>query len=500
VEVVIDHAYGTVTITRRGQIDIEKPGKTHSITTNDPVSVVVTKTNTALFIIQHTTESPENVTASALKSFLAQSKPYLVDLGSAALNALGTVKVFGFAGAYTLSDSLDLLRQKLSNGVLVHATSVSNSLQRLNALLFYSPSSVRVIELKTMETLRHLDPTVREQFYRERDAFKDLLLSVHAFSDVSLARYNVSDSLISCWEQLNSELGALELQTAISSNLQQTLLYTLQTDNPASTRARLKPNASNIDSLVRELKKVDTFIAYGNKLISEAGRALDEKDANLRVASEVEHIAQRTAVAECEVKLPDIKPDFEKDQILHIKICQSEVAKRADFPALSDVEYDIRVQSEPGFRASLGIGLAGWFGPTFNDYAAFQVSQTSYVIGRKAPDLSRFRYVATLSILFNWLDWTSKHNSALWFPEITIGPANDLEGLGVGAAYAIGKVKIGLGALWVKHIELDGQTENQTIPSASALRTRKTYGRFWNDPKLYLSISVFDIPPFIISK
>jgi hypothetical protein len=359
---------------------------------------------------------------------------------------------------------------------------------------------VRVIELKTMETLRHLDPSNREQFNLKRDAFRDYLLSVHAFEDPLFERYTTSDSLISCWEELNSSVGALELSIARASNLEQTLLFALQAGNLTSVKARLRPNVSNVDSLVREVKKIDDLLKYENTFVSEAARALNEKDANLRTASEVAQIARATAKAKCEMTLSMLKPDFEKDQVLHVTICQSEVAKRANFPAQSDEQFTITVQSQQGFRATLGLGLAGWFGSTFNDYTTAQLNATQYRIIRRAPDLSRFRYVATLSILLRGLDWTAKGNTALWFPEITIGPANDLEGLGLGAAYAFGKVKIGLGALWVKHVELDGQSENDIVPSASALRTRKTYGRFWNDPKLYLSIAVFDIPPFIISK
>jgi hypothetical protein len=502
VEVTIDHARGKVTIKNGGTVKTEM-GKDFTITSNDPVSVMITNTNSALFDIVTTTERKENGTATAVKSFLDKSKPYLIDLGSAALNALAPVakSVFGFgATTYTLSDSIKLLYEGLTQKVLPEGTSVSQSLQHLNELLFYSPSSIRVIELKAMETLRHLEPSNREQFERERNVFKDHLLSGHAFEDTSFSRYTVSDSLIACWETLNTSSGMLQLQTAKTLDLQQTLLYTLQTETQASLRARLRPNSMNVDSLVKELKKIDQWLTNETKLITEASRALDEKGANLTAASEIEKIARATALAIREKKLATTKPDFENDQVVHVTISQSDVSVWASFPEQTDVQYNFTIQSDPGFRATLGLGLAGWFGSGFSDFAAIQTGASQYQIMRKAPDASRFRYVATLGILFRKIDGIIQNNTALWFPEITIGPANDLEGLGIGAAYAFGKVKIGLGALWIKHVELDGQLENQFIPSASALRTRKTYGRFWSDPRIYLSIAVFDIPPFIITK
>ena len=148
----------------------------------------------------------------------------------------------------------------------------------------------------------------------------------------------------------------------------------------------------------------------------------------------------------------------------------------------------------------LAFGLVGWIGSTFGDYVAVQLGSSQYQITRRPPDFTRFRFVATLSILLQKPEWIFKNNSKLWFPEITVGPANDIEALGLGAAYQIGSVKIGLGGLWIKHVELAGQIENQIIPSASALRTTKDYGRFWHDPRLYISLTISDIPPFIAPK
>jgi hypothetical protein len=501
VNVSIDHAHGKVTIAAPGEPESGARGTKHTITTNDSVTITITNTNSALFDVAVTSERPENETVGAEKKFLEMSKPYLIDLGSAALNAVGSViKKQRGEETYSISDSIDTLRQRLSQGVLPRAISVSLSLQRLNDLLFNAPFSVRVLELKAMEELRRLDPTNRTQFTLERERFRDMLLKSRAFPDTTFGRYIAPDSLLSCWAQLNTSLGALALHTASAEDLQQTLIYTLRASDSTSVKARLKPGASSIDSFRQAVKQNDPLLAYANKLISEAGRALDEKDANLRTAAAVELISRQTAQASCEARLCVVRPESGKDQIVHIKISQSEAARLADFPAQSEEEYVFTIQPERPFRAELAFGLVGWIGSTFGDYVAVQLGSSQYQITRRPPDFTRFRFVATLSILLQKPEWIFKNNSKLWFPEITVGPANDIEALGLGAAYQIGSVKIGLGGLWIKHVELAGQIENQIIPSASALRTTKDYGRFWHDPRLYISLTISDIPPFIAPK
>lgn len=79
-----------------------------------------------------------------------------------------------------------------------------------------------------------------------------------------------------------------------------------------------------------------------------------------------------------------------------------------------------------------------------------------------------------------------------WAPEITIPAASEVKSIGLGVALSLGNVKLGAGSLWVRHVGLLGQRDGAIIPSASELRTGDVYG----SGKFYVSLSLFDMPPF----
>jgi hypothetical protein len=53
--------------------------------------------------------------------------------------------------------------------------------------------------------------------------------------------------------------------------------------------------------------------------------------------------------------------------------------------------------------------------------------------------------------------------------------------------------KLGAGVLWVRHAELlGGQTVGAVIPTKDHLKIGDAYGK----GRFYISLSIFDIPPF----
>jgi hypothetical protein len=83
---------------------------------------------------------------------------------------------------------------------------------------------------------------------------------------------------------------------------------------------------------------------------------------------------------------------------------------------------------------------------------------------------------------------------SIWLPELTLGQLGDSKSFGVGSAIAVfNRVKLGAGAIWIRHTELDQQHVGQQIFNANFLQTVDTYGK----AKPYISLSVFDWPPFL---
>jgi hypothetical protein len=96
-------------------------------------------------------------------------------------------------------------------------------------------------------------------------------------------------------------------------------------------------------------------------------------------------------------------------------------------------------------------------------------------------------------------DWTSgrkkNKNWAIWLPEITINPSDDVRAVGVGAGISFWKVfKIGGGILWTRHKVLVGQSAGQPLSEEADLRLRDSYGK---PEKWYVGISVIGWPPFL---
>jgi hypothetical protein len=107
---------------------------------------------------------------------------------------------------------------------------------------------------------------------------------------------------------------------------------------------------------------------------------------------------------------------------------------------------------------------------------------------------SRFTWGITLGMAWRALSRGEgdRPDVALWLPEITVNPAADTRALGLGAAVSWRFLKLGTGLLWTRHSELEGQSVGESLPNKDFLRTRDTYA----SPKVYLSLSIFDWPPF----
>ena len=105
---------------------------------------------------------------------------------------------------------------------------------------------------------------------------------------------------------------------------------------------------------------------------------------------------------------------------------------------------------------------------------------------------ARFNWGLTFGVGWRASTRLTAQGVRIWLPELTIPPSTVVGSLGLGTAVSVGLVKIGAGALWVRHEALLGQTFGQILPTANHVRKGETYGR----PSLYFSVSVFDVPPF----
>jgi hypothetical protein len=106
---------------------------------------------------------------------------------------------------------------------------------------------------------------------------------------------------------------------------------------------------------------------------------------------------------------------------------------------------------------------------------------------------ARFGWGVTLGFTLRGLNWREQRGVAIWLPELTVGESADSKAFAAGSAISFGPVKLGAGAMWVRHTELVDQAVGDKIPNAGFLQTAESYGR----PKLYTSLSIFEWPPFL---
>jgi hypothetical protein len=148
--------------------------------------------------------------------------------------------------------------------------------------------------------------------------------------------------------------------------------------------------------------------------------------------------------------------------------------------------------SAPRVTPAVGVSMLVAPQARFPTYGARTANGGGTEVFAQAPKDARFLWGFSFGTMWRVLSRLDEHPVSLWLPEITISQSNDPKALGLGTALSVGYVKLGGGALWLRHQELVGQQVGQTIPNKDFLQTRDTY----RGAKLYLSLTVFGVPPF----
>lgn len=152
-------------------------------------------------------------------------------------------------------------------------------------------------------------------------------------------------------------------------------------------------------------------------------------------------------------------------------------------------QYTVLVQPRALVRPAIAVGAIAAPGGRFPTYATRPVAGgvEVYESGRKDR---RFGIGGTLGFTWAMLDQSDARGFALWLPEILVA-AGDLTGAGVGAGVSVGFVKLGAGAMWMRHESLSGARAGDVVADESQVQLVDGYGK----PKLYFSLSIFDWSP-----
>lgn len=166
---------------------------------------------------------------------------------------------------------------------------------------------------------------------------------------------------------------------------------------------------------------------------------------------------------------------------------EPEVARIAEH---APAQFTVVVQPQSVVRPAVAIAAIAAPGARFPTYGTREVGGgvEVYESGRKDR---RFGLGGTLGFTWPGLDQRDSRGVAIWLPEVLVA-AGDLTGAGVGTAVSFGFVKVGAGAMWMRHESLAGARVGDVVADPSMVHVVDGYGK----PQFYVSLSVFDWAPF----
>lgn len=166
---------------------------------------------------------------------------------------------------------------------------------------------------------------------------------------------------------------------------------------------------------------------------------------------------------------------------------EPEVARIAEH---APAQFTVVVQPQSIVRPAVAIAAIAAPGARFPTYGTRDVAGGVEVFESGRKD-RRFGLGGTLGFTWPGLDRRDGSGVAVWLPELLVA-AGDLTGAGVGTAVSLGFVKVGAGAMWMRHEALVGARPGDVLADPSQVQVVDGYGK----PQFYLSLSVFDWAPF----
>ena len=432
-------------------------GRVYRLQAPLPVAVRVINTNTGVYKIAATSDSTRAPAVDSLRAFLGRLGPYLPDVALAFAGPMRRGERNAFANVSStrvaVADAKDAAQQ------------VIDALARIDSAMF-APDGVHGVLGKTLRTVERMRT---EDVQRQASLLRDSL--------------GLPAPVKKCPSGGDMRQGP---------PLARRILAAFADLEPGNVRLR----RSLVDSTVfDENASTIAFYRQLERLGPRADTAQRDYDDVVGLAYRTERLAMTVASACGDWRSNALPVSLAAGPTITLKIdprTDLELARAADQGSTS-VTVTLLPPSS-WIEPALGVGFVYAPQARFATYAARTgVGGGTEIYEQSKRDL-RFGYAASLGFTYRPLNWRERTGVSVWLPELTLGQLGDAKAFGVGSAIAIfNRVKLGAGAIWVRHTELDQQHVGQQITNANFLQTVDTYGK----AKPYFSISVFDWPPFL---
>lgn len=458
-----------------------------------PIPVVVEHTNSALYTCQLTQTAVRAPALDTLSQFLTKLGPYLTN----ALPVIATVSAVEVkAEIDTITTAAEQLRDELAQlDSRVHGDRGMGGVNRR-----------ALVALNRMRATPHgVNADATSQFGRWlQDGFPELC-------DGACERLELPDSVAvtlvridSLRQVLRNQLAQVERAETIDLEVSslRSLISGLESQRgmaEANTGAQVSALEATIATAQKDLLGRAGVLAVDQSmrgavedLVARADSALKDAPKTLSAARAVEALAVRIVHATDRIPCENTSVRWDTGKDLEIKVTPRQEAELAGLGMDNERVYKVRVLPLWEFHPSLGLSLLAVPRARYAEYEALKEGDEQYRISRSGRTDSRFDYALTLGLVNRRLDWRRDRNVALWLPEITINPTEDVKLMALGAAASYRILKLGVGAAWMRHSVLAGQAVDDVIKS-SEVPMRETYGK----PKLYVSLSLIGLPPFL---
>lgn len=457
VTVEFDHAAGAWRlITARGHgADTTRwtSGRTVTLIRDVEATVRVVNTNTALYRLTRDTASaplPEMVTA---RSFIGRLVPYFPEVG---LALAGPSRGGDESGTPTRRF---LPRVPGAEGSLAVATVVSaagrteDDLARLDAAIF-GPNGVETQlagSLTALEQMRSGRMSPEQAAAQLRQA-----IAVEASDCASPASVRIATPQLVLTTLTNLLRSAHDLNVALEDpELQQRAQWAPLRDSASMVSARAQHALADFDTLITNAYRAERIVR------SVATACSWMTSPGVKTDSRVRTVSLRID--------PRPEPEFAR------------VADRG--PAI----YSVTVRPARGIHPSIGVSALVVPDARYPTYATRAAGSQVEVYESGIKD-QRFAWGFSGGLTWPGLDRGEPRGLAFWIPELTVGNTSDSKFLGIGSAVSMRSVKLGVGALWMRHTALNGAAAGTMLPNATYLRTVDSYGR----RLFYVSLSLFE--------
>lgn len=450
--VEIDHATGAARLIVRdgGRADTTALGKSPTVRLDrrTPVEVRVVNTNTAVYQLSQESARTPLPESESLRAFMGRAEPYLPELRGALRRGRGR----GASAAQTAEEREAALTEAIgaASEALAH---VEQSLVTIDDALYGRGGlqELTTTSLLALEQMRR--GAAPEQASAPLRQAVGLGAACGAQDPVRLAN---AEKLLGGLTSLVQ--GAQALRATVDGA-------------PFAGEARWRPVADSARTITQR-----------------AQGALSDFEPLVGGAYRIERLVGIVANACSSWSAGEFRGTHDAGRTVTVQVAprpEAELARIADREA---VTYTVAIQPQPLVRPMLSVAAIAAPGARFTKYGTRAVAGGSEVVESGRKD-ARFGVGATLGLTWPGLDQRAGRGFAVWLPEVAVGTGGGMHAFGVGPALSWGFLKVGAGAMWIRHAGLDGVRPGDVLGDGTTLPTSDVYGR----PELYVTLSIIDL-------